>query len=144
MWEICTDSLQSIKVRRGNSDKNFKLSGPLSPTNGQHPRCLCCRIQSLSTFQHDPTIIAKRAVLRSRRWKWSPHPKICWWGNSDNCIQSTRLVGYSTTVRAYEDCKDSICQFIPCALCKNLSEATSVARLLWFQQSWNFLHALRA
>ena len=127
------------KVRRGNSDKNFKLLGPLPPTNGQYPWCLCCRIQLLSTFQHDLTIIAKRAVRSSRRWKWSHHSKICWWGNSDNCIQSTRLVGYSTMVRAYEDCKDGICQFIPCALCKNVSEATSVVCFLWFQQSCKFL-----
>ena len=26
----------SIKVRQGNSDKNFELLGPLHPTNGQH------------------------------------------------------------------------------------------------------------
>ena len=59
--------------------------------------------------------------------------------NSDNCIQSTRLVGYSTTVCTYKDCNDSIFQFIPCALRKNVSEATSVARFLWLQQSCNFL-----
>ena len=32
-----------VRVRQGNSDKNCKLSGPLrqlSPTKGQHPRCL--------------------------------------------------------------------------------------------------------
>ena len=79
------------------------------------------------------------AVPRSRRWKWSPHPKICWWGNSNNCIQGTRLTGYSTTVRSYEDCKDSICQFIPCILCKNVNEATLVVCFLWFQQSCKFL-----
>jgi hypothetical protein len=84
------------KVRQGNSDKNFRLSGPLSTTNGKDPQCLCCRAQLLSTFQHDPTIIAKRAVLCSRRWKWLTHPKICWWGNS---IQSMRLIGYSTGTR---------------------------------------------
>ena len=57
----------------------------------------------------------------------------------DNCIQSTCLISYSTTVCAYEDCKDSICQFIPCALCKNVSEATSVVHFLWFQQSCKLL-----
>ena len=36
---------RSGKVKRGNSDTNFDLSGLLPPTNGQHPRCLCCRIQ---------------------------------------------------------------------------------------------------
>ena len=113
--------------------------GPLPPTNRQHPRCLCCRIQLLSIFRHDPTIIAKRAVLRRRRWKWSPHPKICWWGNSDNCIQSTHLIGYLTMVHTYEDCKDSVCQFIPCTVCKNVSETTLVVCFLWFQQSCKFL-----
>ena len=131
--------LHTCKVRRGNSDKNIKLSSPLPPTKGQQPWCLCCMIQMLSTFQHDPTIIAKSAVLCSRRWKWSPHPKICRWDNSNNCIQSMHLVGYSTTVCAYEDCKDSICLFIPCALCKNVSETTSVVRFLWFQQSCKLL-----
>ena len=136
-WLVPKDSKH--KVRWGNSDKNFTLSGPLLPTDGQRPWCLCCRIQLLSTFQHDPTIIAKRAFLRSRRWKWSLHPKICWWGNSNNCIQSTPLIGYSNTVRTYADYKDSICQFIPCTLCKNVSEPTLVVRFLWFQQSCKFI-----
>ena len=98
-----------------------------------------CRIQLLSTFQYDPTIVAKHAFLRSRRWKRLPHPKICRWGNSNNCIQCTRSIGYSTTVRAYEDCEDSICQLIPCTLCKNVSEAMLVVCFLWFQQSCRFL-----
>ena len=33
------------EVKWGDSDTNFDLSGLLPPTNGQHPRCLCCRIQ---------------------------------------------------------------------------------------------------
>ena len=33
------------KVKWGNPNTNFDLSGLLPPTNGQHPRCLCYRIQ---------------------------------------------------------------------------------------------------
>ena len=33
------------KVKWGNANTNFDLSGLLPPTNGQHAQCLCCRIQ---------------------------------------------------------------------------------------------------
>ena len=44
--------------------------------------------------------------------------------------QSMHFISYSTMVCTYEDCEDSMCQFIPCTLCKNVSEATLVVRLL--------------
>ena len=34
-----------LYIIRGNSNTNFDFSGILPPINGQHPRCLCCRIQ---------------------------------------------------------------------------------------------------
>ena len=63
------------KVNRGNSNTNFNLLGLLPPINGQHPQCLCCRIQQPLPIHHGPVIVAKCVAPHSRRWKWSPYQK---------------------------------------------------------------------
>ena len=99
------------KVRRGNSDtENFKLSGPLPSTNWQHPRC----IQLLSTFQYDPTIVTNTPFIVAGDRNSRPIQKY-----ADSAIPTiayqvyTGSIGHSTTICAYEDCEDSICQLIP-------------------------------
>ena len=126
----------SVQCKAGQFWQEFQTFGSATPNNRAAPTMPMLydtvAIQTSNMTQHSsPNLLFFVADGNVR--------PICWWGNSNNCIQSTRLVGYSTTVRAYEDCKDSICQFVPCALCKNVSEASCkfIACFACLVLSWN-------
>ena len=71
-WKI-----QECEKKRGNSDTNFDLLILLPPTDGQHPRWLCYRIQQPLSVQHGLTIVTKRSAPCYREMEMVAPSKIC-------------------------------------------------------------------